>query len=71
MRITELRNVTLGLKQVAASTGVQPHYELSFTDRATGDVVWVGLTLEVADQVREKLSGGVVVAKPKLVVPRA
>lgn len=71
MRIEELRNVTLGLKRMPGSDGVKPHWELSFTDRMTGDIVWVALTMEVGAEVATKLNGGVEVVKPKLVVPGA
>ena len=68
MRITELRDVSLGLKFIPESK--PPFYELSFTDKKSGDVTWVAIPEDVGRQLAEKFNGGIAVAKPKLVVPR-
>lgn len=57
LRITELRDVTLGVKRQGAD------FMLSIEDKKHGEVLWLTLPQHVARDLREKLSGVEIASK--------
>lgn len=62
MKVSEIQNATLGIVRLVNGPPGKA-WRLTIQDREAGEVTWVDLTQEVADQIVEKLSGGIVVAK--------
>jgi hypothetical protein len=60
MKVTEVQGATLG---VVHMPGAAKPWRLTIQDPHDKSVLWVDLTDEVAKQIVEKLSGGIVVAK--------
>lgn len=60
MRVSEIQNATLGIVHMP---GAMKPWRLTIQDRECGEVLWLDMTDEVAKQIVEKLSGGIVVAK--------
>jgi len=60
VRVTEIQNATLGIVHLP---GQRKPWRLTIQDREYGEVLWVDMTDEVAQQIVAKLSGGIVVAR--------
>ena len=69
MKITELRNVTIGVEhQVAAGNGTIELWRLTFTDKITGDVIFCNFEEPVRDVLVQHLTGGGVIV-PRMAIP--
>lgn len=60
MKVSEIQNATLGIVNVPGA--VKP-WRLTIQDGDTAEVIWIDLTDQVAKQIIEKLSSGIVLAK--------
>lgn len=66
MRITELRNQQMAAEKQPGQNGAGERFRLVFTDRNTGDVIWVGFNKQVRDELVRQLTGGIVLAGGEL-----
>jgi hypothetical protein len=70
VRITELRNVTIGVEhQAGDENGVPEMWRLTFTDKRSGDVVFCAFTPEVKAQLMRMLMGGGLIL-PEMQIPK-
>lgn len=67
MKIIELRHHMIDAGRIP-SPDEDPVWRLSFTDKETGDTIWLAINQQVRDALIEKLTGGITL--PKMVVPR-
>ena len=56
MRITELRNVRIGVEQIEPQNG-HPVYRLSLTDDNAHEILWLAFGQETADQILVAITG--------------
>jgi hypothetical protein len=62
MKITELRDVRIGIEQIEPHNG-HPVYRLSLTDDRTREVLWLSFGQETADGMLAAITGIQVVQK--------
>ncbi len=62
LRLTELRNVKLGIEKDAAGNG-KPIYRLSITDPHTREILWAAFDQDVADALVAAMTGIQIVAR--------
>lgn len=60
MKVTEIQGATLG---IVAIPGAPKPWRLTIQDPHDKSVIWVDMTDEVAKQIVEKLTSGIVLAK--------
>ena len=63
MRITELKNVSVSARAVpVVGNGQGELFDIAFTDKVTGDVIWLRINRETRDAFVRELTGGIVLA---------
>lgn len=60
MKVTEIQGATLGIVKIVNGPKA---FRLTIQDQQAGEVIWIDLTQEVADQIIAKLTSGIQIAK--------
>jgi hypothetical protein len=62
MKITELRNVTLGAEKHETLDGT-PYWRLAFTEKDTGDTVFANFSVETVEEFVRVATGGIEIVR--------